>query len=87
MKHWMFCCKDVSQKISQSMDVRLPFHYRMAVRVHLLMCRYCARFYRQLVMLRKMSRHTERDPIHIQGPDTLSRETKERIKETLRSLP
>lgn len=87
MKHWMFSCKDVSQKISQSMDGQLPFHYHMAVRIHLLMCRYCARFYRQLFMLRKMSRHTEGDPAPTHAPNTLSRETKERIKETLHSLP
>ncbi len=86
MKHWMFSCKDVSQKISHSMDVQLPRRHHMAVRFHLLMCRYCARFYRQLVMLRKMSRHTEDDPTHTMGPNRLSRETKERIKETLRAL-
>lgn len=86
MKHWMFCCKDVSQKISQSMDVQLPFHYHMAVRIHLWMCRYCARFRRQLIMLKKMSRHTDDAPINTQSPNTLSRETKERIKAALRSL-
>ena len=86
MKHWMFSCKDVSQKISQSMDVQQPLRHRMAVRIHLMMCRYCARFYRQLVMLREMSRHTVGDPIHTQGPKRLSRETKEQIKETLRSV-
>jgi hypothetical protein len=87
MKHWMFSCKDVSQKVSLSMDTPLPFHHHMAVRVHLLMCRYCARFRGQLMMLRKMSRHTEGDPIPTQTPDTLSQETKERIKKSLRSLP
>jgi len=68
------------------MDVQLPLRHHIAVRIHLLMCRYCARFYRQLVMLRKMSRHTEGDPIHTQDPNRLTRETKERIKESLRSL-
>jgi len=87
MKHWMFSCKDVSEKISQSMDGQLPFHHHMAVRIHLLMCRYCARFRRQLFMLRKMSRYTEGGPAPTHAPNTLSRETKERIKETLHSLP
>lgn len=87
MKHWMFSCKDVSQKVSLSMDVQLPFHHQMAVRIHLLMCRYCARFRRQLMMLRKMSRHTDADPTPTQTPKTLSPEIKERIKKALRSLP
>jgi hypothetical protein len=42
MNHWMFRCKDVSQKVSLSMDMSLPLHHRLAIRVHLVMCRYCA---------------------------------------------
>ncbi|MFC1877022.1 zf-HC2 domain-containing protein [Thermodesulfobacteriota bacterium] len=83
MKHWMFSCKDVSQKVSQSMDVELPFYQRMAVRMHLLMCRYCARFYRQLIMLRKMSRHIDGGPPDTKAPAGLSQDAKERLKKTL----
>jgi len=85
MKHWMFSCKDVSQKVSQSMDVELPFYHLMAVWMHLLMCRYCARFHRQLIMLRKMSCQVDTDKLPAEGSDTLSPEAKERMKETLRS--
>jgi len=87
MKNWMFSCKDVSQKISQSMDGQLPFHHHMAIRMHLLMCRYCARFYNQLHLMRKMGRHTDTDLTHCDLPAKLSPEAKERIKETLHSLP
>ncbi len=87
MKHWMFCCKDVSQKVSRSMDASLPFHHRMAVRVHLLMCRYCARVRHQLFMLRKMSRHVDGDTSAAETTAKLSPETKERIKMSLRALP
>ena len=84
----MFRCKDVSQKVSLSMDVQLPYHHRMAVQMHLLMCRYCARFSRQLIMLRKMSRHIDSDQPGSEATCKLklSKESKERIKETLRSL-
>lgn len=84
MKHWMFRCNDVSQKVSLSLDVSLPFHHRMAVRMHLLMCRYCARFQRQLIMLRKMSRYVDGDPSTQATLAKLSIETKERIKRALR---
>lgn len=40
MKLWMFRCQDVSQKVSQSMDASLPLSHRLAVRMHLMMCRY-----------------------------------------------
>lgn len=53
MRHWMFRCKDVSHKVSLSLDASLPLHQRLAVRMHLMMCRYCARFRRQLIMLKK----------------------------------
>ena len=85
MSPWMFRCKDVSQKVSLSMDVQLPYHHRMAVQMHLRMCRYCARFRRQLIMLRKMSRHIDSEQPGSEATGKLSNESKERIKETLRS--
>lgn len=86
MTHWMFCCKDVSQKVSQSLDAPLPFHHRIAIRIHLMMCRYCARVRRQLIMLRKMSRQMDDDPSARSTTVSLSEETKDRIKEKLRAL-
>jgi hypothetical protein len=87
MTHWMFCCKDVSQKVSQSLDATLPFHHRMAIRFHLMMCRYCSRVRRQLILLRKMSRHMDDDPSATSTSATLSDEAKDRIKKKLRALP
>jgi hypothetical protein len=85
MKHWMFRCQDVSRKISQSLDEELPLGQRMAIRIHLMMCRYCALFYRQLVLLRKMSRHMDPDQPSGESHDKLSAEAKTRIKDKLRS--
>ena len=87
MRHWMFRCNVVSQKVSQSLDASLPFHHRMAIRMHLLMCRYCSRFRRQLIMLRKMSRLMDDEPSTDETSATLSNETKERIKKALRAAP
>ncbi len=87
MRHWMFRCNDVSQKVSQSLNASLPFHHRMAIRMHLLMCRYCSRFRRQLIMLRKMSRLMDDEPSTDETSATLSNETKERIKKALRAAP
>ena len=86
MNHWMFRCKDVSQKVSLSMDVSLPLHHRLAIRFHLMMCRYCARFRRQMMMLRTFSLHIDDEP---SPSDTasLSNETRERIKKALHSQP
>ena len=82
----MFRCKDISQKVSQSMDAALPLPQRMAVWLHLLMCRYCFRFWRQLFMLRKMSRRIDSGQLSVGTSDRLSQEAKERLKKTLRSF-
>jgi len=84
MNHWMFRCKDVSQKVSMSMDMALPLHQRAAIRFHLMMCRYCARFYHQLKMLRKLSRHPDGDLPPAESSESLSLEVKQRIKGSMK---
>ena len=83
MNHWMFRCKDVSQKVSMAMDMPLPLHQRVAIRIHLMMCRYCARFYRQLQMLRKLSTHPHSDLPQVGPTEILSEDAKRRIKDLL----
>ena len=56
MSHWMFNCKDVSQRVSESMDRSLPLHHRMMIKIHLMMCKYCARFKQQLLAVRNACR-------------------------------
>lgn len=85
MNHWMFRCQDVSQKISQSMDMPLPRYQRMAIRIHLLMCRYCARFRRQLLNLREICRAEDPEQPGEAPPAPLSEAAKTRIKKRLRS--
>jgi hypothetical protein len=85
MSHWMFRCRDVSRKVSQSMDEALPLHHRMAVRIHLMMCRYCALFRRQLIMIREICQGEDGDRREDGQPDMLSAEAKARIKDALRS--
>ena len=83
MNHWMFRCKDVSHKVSMAMDTTLPLHQRVAIRIHLMMCRYCARFYRQLQMLRKLSTHPDSDLPQAGLTESLSEDAKRRIKDSL----
>ncbi|MCP3952507.1 MAG: zf-HC2 domain-containing protein [Desulfobacterales bacterium] len=83
INHWMFRCKDVSQKVSLSMDAPLPWHQRLAVEVHLLMCRYCARFSRQLQLLRQCSQQVDTDSPESAPAAGLSSECKKRIKKAM----
>ena len=80
----MLSCKDTTLLISESMDRTLPLGRRLAKRLHLLMCVLCARYERQLFMMREVLQRAgaDEDPL---GPDeiTLSPEAKERIKKAL----
>jgi len=79
---WMPNCREVSQMVSESMDARPPVTRCMAMWVHLIMCRYCYRFRRQILFLRKMSCIDAEDAVDAMGGEdaVLSSEARERLK-------
>jgi hypothetical protein len=83
----MLSCRDVTKLLSESMDTSLPIGKRIGVRVHLLMCKFCARYERQILLIRDTVRRiaaTEEKPGEPPG-ETLSEESKERIRNSLRN--
>jgi hypothetical protein len=80
----MMNCKQASQLISRGLDVTLSKRERFALKLHLLMCKYCSRFRQQLmainVAISKIGKQIEDDP-NIRLPD----ETKARIVKSLES--
>ena len=83
MKHWMFNCKAVTQIVSESMDRVLPIHHQVLIRMHLLMCKYCARFRCQLLGIREVCRSEELMPGDSDDRLVLPKEACERIKKSL----
>jgi hypothetical protein len=84
MIHWMFNCKEVSKKVSLSMDASLPAHHRLMITLHLLMCKYCNRFREQLLIIRKAARiekPAQDDPCQTAS---LSEASRERIKKAVK---
>jgi hypothetical protein len=83
----MLTCKDVTRLVSESMDRSLPLGKRIGVRLHLLVCKFCARYERQLLLIRDTVRHlaaTVETPGESFG-ETLSVEARERIGESIRN--
>jgi hypothetical protein len=79
----MLSCKDVTQLISESMDTSLPIGKRLGVRLHLIICKWCARYERQLILIRETAR---RLVATVEAPgETLSEEAKERIRKTIKN--
>ena len=48
----MLSCKQASQLISQSLDRPLTMRERVALKLHLFVCKYCKRFSQQVQTLR-----------------------------------
>jgi len=72
--------------VSESMDRKLPIHHRLLIVVHLLMCKYCNRFKKQLQILRHA---IGLEDIHEEVLDrfpSLSKETREQIKQAMRDF-
>ena len=81
----MLSCRDVTKLVSESMDRSLPFGKLAGVRFHLLICRFCERYRRQLLLLRESARflaaavETPGEPF----PDTLPAQVRERIRKAV----
>ena len=83
----MLSCKDVTKLVSESMDRSLPLGQRIGVRLHLLICKFCARYERQLLLLRETA---QRLAAMVDAPggsfgEPLSEEARERIRESIRN--
>ena len=76
----MFSCNEVSKKVSESLDQILPIHHRMLILMHLMMCKYCWRFRKQLKTLRKLSRLAELPDDFSDSAFALPAEARARIK-------
>lgn len=81
----MLNCKDVTLLISRSMDASLPVGKRIGVRIHLLMCRFCARYERHLLQIRDTLRRLAAAEERFEGPpgEGLSEEGRERMRKYL----
>ena len=75
----MLNCRQVTRLVSQAMDVKLPWHQRLAVRIHLLYCVWCRRYAAQLQFLRKATRELA-GGTNPAGPEVLSNEAKAQIQ-------
>ena len=77
-------CAEMSRLLSQSCERRLPLRTRLGMRLHYLICVWCARYVRQIGFLRAAAREHAEDLME-PAPQKLSQEARERIKRMMRS--
>lgn len=78
-------CRDVSKLITRSVDEPPSLVERLRVRWHLLTCRFCRRFEKQIFWLHGIFRSSSDPDSPINGDERcLSDEARERIKEALK---
>jgi Putative zinc-finger len=86
----MLNCRQITRLVSRSMDSRLAWHQRLAIRVHLLYCVWCRRYAAQLQFVRKAARELAPEPAEA-AARTLSAEAKtemrRRLQDALKNRP
>ena len=82
----MFSCERATALISESMDGKLSLYHRFALRMHLLMCKFCSRCWQQVFFLRNtMDKCCDRtEEIDFMPGHSLSEEACVRIKNYLK---
>jgi hypothetical protein len=77
-------CKEAARLQSAALDRRLTLLESFGLRCHLVLCKWCCRYARQLKFLRSAAREHAHDDQHSLQP-VLSCEARERIKQKLQS--
>jgi hypothetical protein len=80
----MFNCREVTRMVSESMDREMPLIQRMGIRFHLMMCRWCSRYRKQLLFIRTVLKLYLAREDQLELADGLPQEARERIKLALK---
>ena len=78
----MLNCRQITRLVSQSMDARIPWYQRLAIRLHLLYCVWCRRYAAHLQFLRKATKGLPEETTDASAP-RLSGEAKEQMRKRL----
>jgi len=82
----MYSCKQATEQMSLSLDGKLSLYQRVALKMHLLMCKLCSRCWKQILFVRDaVHKCSERaEEIDFMPDHSLSPEACERIKNALK---
>ncbi len=80
----MLSCKEATQLVSEGLDRELPFWRRLGLRLHVVMCRGCSRYTRQITALNRLitDHYGDDPPAEVSGH--VSQDAMQHIKSSLR---
>ena len=76
-------CREASRLQSEALDRPLTFFQRLGLWFHLLICRWCRRYGKQIAFLRSTAHKCGEEEKHLPA-QTLPEDAKERMKEAIR---
>ena len=80
----MRTCKQVAARLSQGLEEPLPLGERMTLRLHMMMCKYCSRYFDQIRALRELAKGYESTEMDPQGKNQrLSPQARERLAQAM----
>lgn len=78
----MLSCKQVSELTARAKHEGLSFGERIKLKYHLMMCKGCKTYHQQIELLQQATEKLLNKPT---GKDTLCKEARDRIKQSLKS--
>ncbi len=80
----MLSCKEATRIVSEGLDRELPFWRRMGLRLHVVMCRGCLRYTRQITALNRLITDHYGDDPPAEVSEHVSQDAVQHIKSSLR---
>jgi len=77
-------CRHASRLQSEALDHKLPILHHIGLRIHLVLCRWCRRYGKQIRFLRHAA-HEHPDKLAEPARQKLPDDARERIKQKLRA--
>jgi len=86
LKQLKVSCEDISPLISESMDHRVALEKRLRIKFHLLICGACQCYKTQMDIIKNLAKKIGSEDIELKKGSALRPETKEKIKQSLKSI-
>ena len=80
----MLSCKEATRLVSEGLDRELPFWRRMSLRLHVVMCRGCSRYTRQITVLNRLVSDHYGEDQPAETSEHVSQDAVQHIKSSLR---